>query len=53
MWSSPHALCMEHHRPETLTEPEISEKPPVGRQLYSGAPAQLTRGDQSMCFASR
>lgn len=36
MWSSPHALCMEHHGPETLTEPKISEKPPVGRQLHSG-----------------
>lgn len=33
---APSALCMEHHRPETLTEPKSSEKPPVGRQLYSG-----------------
>lgn len=31
-----YALHMEHHRPETLTEPKISEKVPVGRQLFSG-----------------
>lgn len=32
----PYALRMEQHRPETLTEPKISEKPPVGKQLFSG-----------------
>lgn len=36
--ASPLAIFMEHHRPETLAEPKISEKPPMGRQLFPGPP---------------
>lgn len=37
------AIFMEHHRPETLAEPNTSERPPVGRQLFPG-PLNRKRG---------
>lgn len=53
------AILMEHHRPEGLAEPKTSEQPP-GRHLFSGpleqreGPlAEVTKEDQSMCFACK
>lgn len=47
VWSSPHALCMEHHRPETLSL-RFQKSPPWGGS-YALGPLPSSRGEIRAC----
>lgn len=47
MWSSPHALCMEHHRPETLSL--RFQKSPLWGGSYALGPLPSSRGEIRAC----